>query len=124
MTVTRFFVMHALAALVIATTLVPGAAAVAPALPASYPAAGDLVATRVAVRTSPDRSAKVIRLLQQFRPDYRLQVVLAVGQATGSDGTAWFKLNLPMRPNGTVGWIPAAAAALKPTQSRIVVHRG
>ena len=121
---TRFFAMYALAALVLATTFVPGASAVAPALPASYPAAGELVATRVAVRTSPDRSAKVIRLLQQFRSDYRLQVVLAVGQSNGPDGTAWFKLNLPMRPNGTVGWIPAASATLRPTQSHIVVHRG
>jgi len=121
---TRSFAMYALAVLVLAMTFVPGASAVAPALPASYPAAGELVATRVAVRTGPDRSAKVIRLLQQFRTDYRLQIVLAVGQANGPDGTAWFKLNLPMRPNGTVGWIPAASATLRPTQSRIVVHRG
>jgi len=124
MMTTRSFAMYALAVLVLAMTFVPGASAVAPALPASYPAAGELVATRVAVRTSPDRSAKVIRLLQQFRTDYRLQVVLAVGQANGPDGTAWFKLNLPMRPNGTVGWIPAASATLRPTQSHIVVHRG
>ena len=121
---TRSFAMCVFAVLVLATTFVPGASAVAPTLPASYPAAGELVATRVAVRTSPDRSAKVIRLLQQFRTDYRLQVVLAVGQANGPDGTAWFKLNLPMRPNGTVGWIPAASATLRPTQSHIVVHRG
>ena len=124
MTATRFFAMYALAVLVLATALVPGASAVAPPLPASYPAAGELVATRVAVRVSPDRSAKVIRLLQQFRSDYRLQIVLAVGQANGPDGTAWFKLNLPMRPNGTVGWIPATSVTLRPTQSRIVVHRG
>jgi lipoprotein-anchoring transpeptidase ErfK/SrfK len=110
MNVRRFFAMHALAALVVVTTLVAGAAAVTPALPASYPAAGELVATRVAVRVSPD-------------PDYRLQVVLAVAEVSASDGTAWFKLNLPMRPNGTVGWIPAATATLRPTQSRIVVHR-
>ena len=124
MTITRFFALYALAVLVLATTLVPGASAVAPALPASYPAAGELVATQVAVRVTPDRSAKVIRLLQQFRSDYRLQVVLAVGQANGPDGTAWFKVNLPMRPNGTVGWIPATSVTLRPTQSRIVVHRG
>jgi lipoprotein-anchoring transpeptidase ErfK/SrfK len=123
-TTTRSFATYAFAVLVLATTLVPGASAAAPALPASYPAAGELVATRVAVRTSPDRDAKVVRLLQQFRSDYRLQIVLAVGQASAPDGSAWFKLNLPMRPNGTVGWIPAASAMLKPTQSRIVVHRG
>jgi lipoprotein-anchoring transpeptidase ErfK/SrfK len=124
MTPTRFFATCALAVFLLATTFVAGASAIAPALPASYPAAGELVATRVAVRTSPDRSAKVVRLLQQFRPDYRLQIVLAVGQASAPDGSVWFKLNLPMRPNGTVGWIPAASVTLRPTQSRIVVHRG
>src|SRR2546425_7799480 len=124
MITTRFFAMYTLGVFLLGTTFVSGASAIAPALPASYPAAGELVATRVAVRTSPDRSAKVVRLLQQFRPDYRLQIVLAVGEASAADGTAWFKLNLPMRPNGTVGWIPAASVALEPTQSRIVVHRG
>src|ERR1700675_2526049 len=107
MRTTRSFTTYALGVIVLAAILVRGAAAPAPALPASYPAAGELVATRVAVRTSPDRSAKVVRLLQQFRPDYRLQIVLAVGQASAPDGSVWFKLNLPMRPNGTVGWIPA-----------------
>jgi lipoprotein-anchoring transpeptidase ErfK/SrfK len=124
MTTTRFFATYALAVFLLATTFVAGASAIAPAFPASYPAAGELVATRVAVRTSPDRSAKVVRLLQQFRPDYRLQIVLAVGQASAPDGSVWFKLNLPMRPNGTVGWIPAASVTLRPTQGRIVVHRG
>src|SRR5437773_8177674 len=122
MLTTRFFAMYALAVLVLATTFVSGASAIAPALPASYPAAGELVATRVAARTAPDRSAKVVRLLQQFRGDYRVQIVLALGQTTGADGAGWFKLNLPMRPNGTVGWIPAGTATLKPTRNRIVVH--
>jgi lipoprotein-anchoring transpeptidase ErfK/SrfK len=110
--------------LALTSTFAAGAAPTAPGLPASYPAAGELVATRVAARADPARSAKVVRLLQQFRSDYRLQVVLAVGQTTATDGSAWFKLSLPMRPNGTVGWIPAATATLKPTRNRIVVHRG
>jgi lipoprotein-anchoring transpeptidase ErfK/SrfK len=124
MRTTRSFTTYALGVFALAAILVPGAAANAPALPASYPAAGELVATRVAARTEPDRGAKVVRLLQQFRRDYRVQIVLALGQTTAADGTAWFKLNLPMRPNGTVGWIPAGTATLKPTRNRIVVHRG
>jgi lipoprotein-anchoring transpeptidase ErfK/SrfK len=124
MRTTRSFTTYALGVFALAAILVPGAAANAPALPASYPAAGELVATRVAARTAPDRGAKVVRLLQQFRGDYRVQIVLALGQTTGADGAAWFKLNLPMRPNGTVGWIPAGTATLKPTRNRIVVHRG
>jgi lipoprotein-anchoring transpeptidase ErfK/SrfK len=124
MRTTRSFTTYALGVFALAAILVPGAAANAPALPASYPAAGELVATRVAARTAPDRSARVVRLLQQFRRDYRVQIVLALDQTTAADGTAWFKLNLPMRPNGTVGWIPAGTATLKPTRNRIVVHRG
>lgn len=112
----------ALALLVLAATLVPGLSAAA--VPVSYPAAGELVATRVAVRAAPDRSAKVVRVLQQFRSDFRVQVVLALAETTAPDGAAWVKLSLPMRPNGTVGWIPASAAALEPTKTRIVVHRG
>jgi lipoprotein-anchoring transpeptidase ErfK/SrfK len=115
---------YALCVIVLAAILVPGAAATAPPLPASYPAAGELIAVRVAARAAPDRSAKVVRVLQQFRGDYRMQIVLAEGQATAADGTSWFKLNLPMRPNGTIGWIPAATATLKPTRNRIIVHRG
>jgi lipoprotein-anchoring transpeptidase ErfK/SrfK len=111
--------------LVTAAALAPtGAGAAAPALPPAYPAAGELVATRVAARTAPDRDAPIVRVLRQFRGDYRFQVVLAVAQTTGVDGKTWFKLSLPMRPNGTTGWIPAGTVALRPMRSRIVVHRG
>lgn len=117
---------YLLGLVVLAATFASGASATttAPALPAAYPAAGELVATRVAARTAPDRAAAVVRLLRQFRSDYRVQIVLALGQATAADGTIWFKLSLPMRPNGTVGWIPAGAATLRPTRTRIIVHRG
>jgi lipoprotein-anchoring transpeptidase ErfK/SrfK len=114
-----------LAALFAAAMLAPAvSAASSPALPASYPAAGELVATQIAVRAAPDKSAPVIRYLHQFRSDYRLQVVLALGQTTGVDGRTWFKVSLAMRPNGTVGWIPAGMVALRPMRNHIVVHRG
>jgi lipoprotein-anchoring transpeptidase ErfK/SrfK len=113
-----------LCVLAAAAALATTAGAVPTRLPSSYPAAGGLVATRVAVRAAPDGGAKVVRVLNQFRSDYRVQVVLALGQATAADGTTWFRLSLPMRPNGTVGWIPASTATLTPTRSRIVVHRG
>jgi lipoprotein-anchoring transpeptidase ErfK/SrfK len=114
-----------LGALVAAAVVVPTAwSASSPGLPASYPAAGELVATHIAVRAAPDRAAPVIRYLHQFRSDFRLQVVLALGQETSVDGRTWFKVSLPMRPNGTVGWIPAGTVALRPTRNHIVVHRG
>lgn len=114
-----------LAALVVAATLVPAAwSAGSPAMPASYPAAGELVAMQLAVRSEPDPSAPVIRYLHQFRSDFRLQVVFALDQTTGTDGRTWFKVSLPMRPNGTLGWIPAGTVALRPMRNHIVVHRG
>jgi lipoprotein-anchoring transpeptidase ErfK/SrfK len=103
---------------------VPGAStAAAPALPASYPAAGELVLAQAAARAGPDRGAKVVRVVHQFRRDYRRQIVFATGQATSADGKTWFQVSLPMRPNGRTGWIPAGSVSLRPTQSRIVVHR-
>jgi lipoprotein-anchoring transpeptidase ErfK/SrfK len=114
-----------LAALVVAATLVPAAwSAGSPAMPASYPAAGELVAMQLAVRSEPDPSAPVIRYLHQFRSDFRLQVVFALDRTTGTDGRTWFKVSLPMRPNGTLGWIPAGTVALRPMRNHIVVHRG
>ena len=115
-----------LGVLLAAAMLVPAASgsASSTALPASYPAAGEVVAMQIAVHAAPDRTAPVIRYLHQFRSDYRLQVVLALGQATGVDGRTWFKVSLPMRPNGTIGWIPAGTVTLQPTRNHIVVHRG
>lgn len=104
--------------------LAPGAHTATPsAVPASYPAAGELVVSQVSARVAPDRAAKVVRTLHQFRSDFRQQIVLALEQAVGSDGRTWFHVSLPMRPNGTTGWIPAGSAALRRMQNRIVVHR-
>ena len=107
-----------------AAALAPAAPAAPPAVPSSYPAAGELVATQVAARTAPDPGASVIRTFHQFRRDYRFQVVFALGQTVGTDGRTWFHVSVPMRPNGTTGWIPAGAVSLRPMRTRIVVHRG
>jgi lipoprotein-anchoring transpeptidase ErfK/SrfK len=88
-----------------------------------FPAAGDLQVDTVAVRSQPTRSAPVIKRMHQFRPDYRLQEILAVGMRIGSDGQPWYRINVPMRPNGRTGWIPARTVSLSPTVAEIVVHR-
>jgi lipoprotein-anchoring transpeptidase ErfK/SrfK len=95
-----------------------------PPLPVLYPAAGELVATQVIARTAPDPTARIVRRFHQFRSDYRRQILFATEQATGADGRMWFHVDVPMRPNGTTAWIRAGSAALRPTQNRVVVHRG
>jgi lipoprotein-anchoring transpeptidase ErfK/SrfK len=88
----------------------------------SFPAAGLMVSSSVPVRVKPDPGAQVIRVMHQFRPDYRPQVMFAVRKATGSDGEPWYRISIPMRPNGTYGWIPAKTVDLKPTHSQIVIN--
>jgi lipoprotein-anchoring transpeptidase ErfK/SrfK len=94
-----------------------------PPLPKSYPAAGELVWTKVAVRVQPDPSSRTLKIFQQFRSDYRFQVVYAVEATTGTDGRTWFHVSIPMRPNGTLGWIPAASVSLAPVHTSIDIHR-
>jgi L,D-transpeptidase catalytic domain len=47
--------------------------------------------------------------------------LLVLGTRTGSDGDLWLRVLLPVRPNGTSGWIPADAVELGTTGWRIEV---
>jgi lipoprotein-anchoring transpeptidase ErfK/SrfK len=89
-----------------------------------FPAAGELSVTNVTVRRSPSPAAPVIKQMSQFRSDYRRQEILAVGRRVGTDGKTWYHISVPMRPNGTYGWIPASTVTLSPTKGQIVVDRG
>jgi lipoprotein-anchoring transpeptidase ErfK/SrfK len=87
-----------------------------------FPAAGQLLVHSVAARKSPNPQASVIRVMHDFRPDFRPQEILAVGKQVGSNGNVWYQISVPMRPNGTYGWIPAATVSLAPTRNEIVVN--
>ena len=89
-----------------------------------FPAAGELVVNRVVVRRHPAPNAAKLKVMKYFRPDYRVQEILAIGSRTGSDGQPWYHISVPMRPNGTLGWIPAADVDLSPTVAQIVVDVG
>jgi lipoprotein-anchoring transpeptidase ErfK/SrfK len=89
-----------------------------------FPAAGQLTVNSVPVRRAPSSKAPVIKVMTSFRSDYRPQEIFAVGRTTGSDGAAWYRISVPMRPNGTYGWIPASTVSLAPTVSEIVVSVG
>ena len=105
------------------------AAVLAPAVqavervPASFPAAGELTVDAVTVRSRPSYDGRRVAVLREFRRDYRPQVVLATGTARDAQRRLWLRVPLQLRPNGTVGWIPASAAALRPMRDRIVVDR-
>ena len=114
----------ALLALGVASLALTTAAPSADAPRAPWPAAGELVVPQVRVRLRPDPRAPVVRVLGQFRRDYRPRVVLALAARTRSDGSRWYRLSLPGRPNGGRGWVPAWVVRLRPVENRIVVRRG
>ena len=88
-----------------------------------FPAAGQLLVNSVPARVSPSPHAGVIKVMHMFRPDYRTQEILALGTRVGSDGKPWYKISVPMRPNGMKGWIPARSVSLAPTVSQILINR-
>jgi lipoprotein-anchoring transpeptidase ErfK/SrfK len=114
-------------ALLVAALAATAATAVGPAPAAAptgvWPQAGGLLRDRVVARKAPDPRSAPVRTLRQFRSDFRPQVVLATEQVVGADGKLWDKLLMPMRPNGTVGWVPASSVSLTPRQTHIVVRR-
>ena len=89
----------------------------------AYPAAGTFAIKAVRVRAQPNPTARVIRLMHQFRRDYRRQEVFAVASRVGSDGQPWDRISVPGRPNGRMGWVPAWSVELRPTVAKVEVHR-
>jgi len=94
------------------------------AVETKFPAAGLLTVGAVVVRRHPAPNGSKIKVMRYFRPDYRVQEILAIGERTGADGQPWYQISVPMRPNGTLGWIPAADVDLTPTASEIDVNVG
>ena len=103
--------------------LAPAAAEAGERATVSFPAAGELTVPRVNVRVAPDPHARVLRRLKQFRPDYRARVVLALAARRSADGTSWYRLSLPGRPNGQRGWVRADEVDVRPVQYRITIFR-
>jgi lipoprotein-anchoring transpeptidase ErfK/SrfK len=87
-----------------------------------FPAAGAFLTHTVPIRKTPSPNGKVIKVLHDFRPDFRPQEILAVKKQVGSDGNVWYRASIPMRPNGTFGWIPANTVSLSPTAGQIVIN--
>ena len=86
---------------------------------------GPIAWKSVAVRRAPSRSARVITTFTQFRKHFRPRMVLALDTLRDEDGNpSWYRVEIPGRPNGRSGWIPAAAADLNPVDRWLVIYRG
>jgi lipoprotein-anchoring transpeptidase ErfK/SrfK len=116
-----------LAVAILASLALPAAALAVPeSPPAPVVGAGTIDVPVLRVRSSPARSARVIAKLSEFRPqDYRPRYVLAIARTTDSSARgAWYKITVPGRPNGRVGWVPAGEVSIRPVAWQVVVFRG
>ena len=77
----------------------------------------------VAARTRPAESAKVIKKFGRKSVLGAPQVFLIEEDVTGPAGDMWFKVLLPVRPNGTRGYIPASDVSVSKTLYRLKVER-
>lgn len=85
---------------------------------------GPLEWKSVSVRAAPSSSGRVIAQLRQFRPDYRLQYVMALAVKRNADGApAWYRISVPGRPNGRTGWIRGGSADIRPVDRHLVIYR-
>ena len=81
-----------------------------------YLSAETLVPT-MAVHDGPSRSAAVIKEFPRL-DEYRMPATfLVTEEAKGDDGSLWYHVRVPTRPNGTTGWIKASDA-----QASILTH--
>lgn len=89
------------------------------------PAAGTIVWPKVGVRTQPDLKAPLVATLSEFTPQYYRRIVVATRAKLDEAGRpVWYRISVPGRPNGRVGWVPASSVSVKPVQREIVIHRG
>jgi lipoprotein-anchoring transpeptidase ErfK/SrfK len=77
--------------------------------------------TRTVARAAPRRSAKAKAVVKPNAPVYGGATQLLVTRTHVVDGERWLEVLLPVRPNGTRGWIRADVTRLSTTTLRIVI---
>lgn len=116
-----------LAAAALALGLAPAAGAGAPAPPPKPPNGVQATTARllapVTARRAPRLTARRITVVQPVAPLAGGSTVLLVRSATRVNGRLWLKVLLPIRPNGTAGWIPADVARLQRNRLRIIIRQ-
>lgn len=79
----------------------------------------------VTAHAGPDRATPVRGRLAAETPFGSREVTVVLGAAAGVDGEQWLNVEVPDAPNGTTGWVPAAAlVALRTTTRHLEVDTG
>jgi lipoprotein-anchoring transpeptidase ErfK/SrfK len=114
--------------LTLASGVVAGTANAAPALAPATPAAptaklawvGRVLAPVVA-RAAPSRAARARMVVQPIAPFAQGPTTLLITRSLLRGGVRWVEVLLPVRPNGSRGWIPVDVLSLNTTPVRIAI---
>jgi lipoprotein-anchoring transpeptidase ErfK/SrfK len=107
----------------LALPAVAGAASIepTPAAPTRAEAWIARITYPTAARSEPDAGAVLARLDGQARWSHGPVGLLVLAVAADTEGRTWLRVRLPIRPNGTSGWIRADHTKLTRTPYRIEV---
>lgn len=83
---------------------------------------GRAAVSRVVARVAPRPKAAVVARFNRKSVFGSAQVFLLEKEVVGSKGHRWFKALLPIRPNGTHGYVPAADLTLRTTSYRLELN--
>jgi len=83
---------------------------------------GTQVASSATARTRPDPTAPAIATFPQTNSQGVRQVYDVVDRATGANGTAWYRVLLPIRPNDSLGYIRADLLRVTWTEYWLLVN--
>jgi lipoprotein-anchoring transpeptidase ErfK/SrfK len=97
------------------------AAADVPAPPTAKRAWVGRVVAPVVARTAPRADAKPRMKVSPIAPFYGGATRLLITRSTVRDGVRWAEVLLPVRPNGTRGWVPADFLTMSTTPMRIAI---
>lgn len=64
---------------------------------------------RATARVSPSEDARAVARLKLRTEDDTDELVLVLARKTDAEGEGWLQVRLPVRPNGTTGWVPEEA---------------
>jgi hypothetical protein len=84
---------------------------------------GRVIAPTIAARTGPDYRAPVIATFTRRNLEGARQVFDLGGLLRDHDGDVWYRALLPIRPNGTSGYVPASAVSVVQTEYRVAIDR-
>lgn len=84
---------------------------------------GTLARQSTVARDAPSPSAKPVHAFTRITPLGSQQVFLLQTQVLGEDGATWFQALLPIRPNGTTGFIPGKDLVVRTTPYRLDLDR-